>query len=217
LAAQPGLFAGGTPSASALQAAHARLLQDKTLQFDFTAAPPPKPPPNLGWLKPFLQFLGEIVQLLGYVFWGVIALGVLALVAFIVMEIARTQWPGLRKRRAPPRRAPVDWRPDAAAARALLEDADRLAAEGRYAEAARILLHRSIDDIEGRRPRLVQPAYTAREIAGLDDLPSAARSTFAFIAAVVERSLFGGRDVDAAGFAQCRQAYEQFAFPGAWA
>jgi hypothetical protein len=217
LAAQPGLFAGGTPSAGAVQAAHARLLQDKTLQFDFTAAPPPKPPPQLGWLKPVIEFLGEIVHLLGYLFWGFVALGVIALVAFIVMEIARTRWPGLRKRRRRPRPAPVDWRPDAAAARALLEDADRLAVEGRYAEAARILLHRSIDDIEGRRPRLVQPAYTARDIAGLDDLPSAARTTFAFIADVVERSLFGGREVDASGFAACRQAYERFAFPGAWA
>ncbi|HTX51255.1 MAG TPA: DUF4129 domain-containing protein [Caulobacteraceae bacterium] len=217
MAAQPGLFAGGTPSAGALRAAHARLLQDRSLQFDFTAPPPPKPPPNLGWLKPLIQFLAGVVHLLGYVFWGFVALAVVALVIFIAMEIARTRWPSLRRRRAPPRLAPVDWRPDAAAARALLEDADRLAAEGRYAEAARILLHRSIDDIEGRRPRLVQPAYTAREIARLDDLPSAARSTFAFIAEVVERSLFGGREVDAAGFAECRQAYEQFAFPGAWA
>jgi hypothetical protein len=111
----------------------------------------------------------------------------------------------------------VDWRPTEAAARALLEDADKLAAAGRYAEAARLLLHRSIEDIEGRRPKLVRPAFTAREIAELDDLPAAARATFSFIAGIVERSLFGGRDVDAAGFAECRQAYESFAFPGAWA
>ena len=217
MAAQPGLFAGGTPSAAALRTAHARLLRDKTLQFDFASAPPPKPPPRLDWLKPFGQVLAEIVHLLGYVFWACVILGVAAFVAFILLEIARTHWPGLRRPRAAPRAAQSDWRPDAAVARALLEDADRLAAEGRYAEAARLLLHRSIEEIESRRPRLVRPAYTAREIGRLDDLPGGARPTFAFIAGVVEESLFGGREVDAAGFAACRRAYEEFAFPGAWA
>ena len=37
------------------------------------------------------------------------------------------------------------------------------------------------------------------------------------IAAVVERSFFGGRPVDEAGYAACRQAYTAFALPGAWA
>ena len=36
----------------------------------------------------------------------------------------------------------------------------RRAAEGRYDEAAHILLFRSIDDIEEKRPRLVAPAFT---------------------------------------------------------
>jgi hypothetical protein len=48
-------------------------------------------------------------------------------------------------------------------------------------------------------------------------VPAAARTTFAFIAGVVEKSFFGGRGVDAAGYSECRQAYEAFAFPGAWA
>jgi hypothetical protein len=34
---------------------------------------------------------------------------------------------------------------------------------------------------------------------------------------VVESSLFGGRPVDRAAFVNCRQAYEAFAFPQAWA
>ncbi|HUO11204.1 MAG TPA: hypothetical protein VMU37_00460 [Caulobacteraceae bacterium] len=217
MAAQPGLFAGGTTAAGALQAAHQRLLQDKSLQFQFTAAPPIKPPQIPPWLKALGDFLGAVSHLLGYVFWGFVALGVAVFLAFVAMEIARTRWPERFKRKARPTPAPLDWRPDAVVARALLEDADRLAAEGRFAEAARLLLHRSIEDIEGRRPRLVRPAYTSREIAGLDDLPDAARATFGFIAEAVERSLFGGRDLDADGFAACRRAYEAFAFPGAWA
>ena len=216
--AQPGLFAeGAEPSRAALKAAHVRLLQDKSLQFRLEVqAPPPKAetPEWLKWLVNLLSWLGHA---LSGVFWIAVALGVAAIVIFIVLEIARTRWPDLFKRKRKPRPSPVDWRPDAAVARALLAEADRLAAEGRYAEAARLLLHRSIEDIESRRPRLVRPAFTAREIARLEDLPAAARQTFCFIAEMVERSLFGGRNVDAANFAACRRAYEDFAFPGAWA
>lgn len=215
--AQPGIFAAGAaPSRGALQAAQARLLQDKTLQFHLSQAAPLPKTEAPGWLKWLVDLIGAIAPFLVWVFWGCIVLGILALVVFIVLEIARTRWPE-RFKRTPKAAPPVEWRPEAAVARALLEEADKLAAEGRYAEAARLLLHRSIEDIEGRRPRLVRPAFTAREIAGLDDLPAAARSTFSFIADVVERSLFGGRDVDATGFAACRQAYRDFAFPGAWA
>jgi hypothetical protein len=99
----------------------------------------------------------------------------------------------------------------------MLEDADRLAAQGLFAEAAHLLLHRSIDDLEGRRPTAVRPALTARDIARLESLPSAARGSFQLIAEVVERNFFGGRPVDAAAFADCRRAYESFALPEAWA
>ena len=223
MAAQGGLFAqGGAPSREALQAAQARLMHDPTLQFTFSKAPPPPPPPQMpDWLLSLFKFLGGLFSGAGNVFEWIFRIGlgvVLAVVLFfIAREILRTRWPNLFKPKPKPRQAPVDWRPDAATARALLGEADRLAAAGQYAQAVRVLLHRSIEDIEGRRPRLVRPAYTSREIAGLEGLPDPARSTFSHIADVVERSLFGGRDVDAAGFAECRQAYEAFAFPGAWA
>jgi hypothetical protein len=219
LPAQPGLFAAGAkPSSEALRAAQAQLLRDGRLQFAFTTAPPVTPPaPTPGWLKWLENAIGWIGHWLGYVFWAGVALAAAALVVFIVLEIARTRWPNLFRRK-PKLATPVaDWRPDASVARALLEEADKLAAEGRYAEAVRLLLHRSIEDIEHHRPRLVRPAFTAREIAGLGDLPPSARDTFAGIAGVVEHSLFGGRGVDADAFATCRRAYEAFAFPGAWA
>ena len=69
----------------------------------------------------------------------------------------------------------------------------------------------------GYRPRAVRPALTARDIARLDSLPAAARAPFSLIAEVVERSFFGGREVDAGAFAECRRAYESFALPEAWA
>ena len=215
---QAGLFAAGAaPSRAALQAAHARLLQEKGLQFDFAAAQPPKPAHEPAWLKALGQVIEWMAHMLGWVFWAAVALGAALLVIFIVSEIVRARWPERFRRKAKPKPPPLDWRPDAAVARALLAEADALAAAGRYGEAARLILHRSIEDIDGRRPHLVRPANTAREIAGMDALPAAARATFAFIASTVERSLFGGRDLDASGFDACRKAYEDFALPGAWA
>ena len=223
MAAQPQVFAAGpSPSPAALRAAQARLMRDPSLQFSFDKAPPPPPITHLPhWLEVVLRavgkFIGWIAPALGWlcVATGVVALGIVLF--FIGREILHSRWPDRFKKKRPARQPIVDWRPEAAAARALLEEADRLAAAGRYAEAARLLLHRSIEEIEGRRPRLVRPALTSREIGRLEDIPEAARNTFAAIAAVVERSFFGGRDVDAAGFAECRRTYESFAFPGAWA
>jgi hypothetical protein len=227
LAAQPPVFAAGpAPSQEALRAAQARLMGDPSLQFSFDKAPKPPPPPHLphwlDWIVPVLRVLGRfiawIAQGLGWVFLAGLAVAVAMVLFFIGREIIRARWPDLLKKKpGKAKPAVVDWRPEAAAARALLEEADRLAAAGRYAEAARLLLHRSIEEIDGRRPRLVRPALTSREISGLEDIPEAARTTFAAIAGVVERSFFGGGDVDAAGFAECRRTYEAFAFPGAWA
>jgi len=224
LAAQPPVFAAGpAPSQEAQRTAQDRLMADPSQQFSFDKAPPPPPDTHLPhWLEVVLRAIGQFIvwigQGLGWVFIAGLTAALLIVLAFIVREFIRARWPNLLKKKpAKLKVARPDWRPTEAVARALLDEADRLAAAGAYAEAARLLLHRSIEEIEGRRPRLVRPALTSREIGGLQDIPETARTTFAAIAAVVERSFFGGRDVDAAGFAECRRTYEAFAFPGAWA
>jgi hypothetical protein len=220
LAAQDAVFAGPPPSQAALRAAHDAMLRDPSLQFSFgkAAAPPVTHLPH--WLEAILQAIGQVLSAIapfvGWVFIGGLVLALLLVLFFLAREFARTRWPELFKRkRAAPK--PEPWRPDAVVARALLEEADKLAAAGRYAEAVRLILHRSIEDIEGHRPRLVKPAYTAREIGRLTDIPDNARGVFVGIAGVVEKSFFGGQGLDAAGFSACRKAYEAFAFPGAWA
>ena len=100
--------------------------------------------------------------------------------------------------------------------RAWLREADALAADGRFAEAIRQLLFRSVEDIGKRRPRLVRPALTSRELAASDALPGAARSLFAGIAAKVEHSLFGRRAVSEGDWRDARAAYAEFALPGSW-
>src|SRR5262249_8337494 len=133
----------------------------------------------------------------------------------ILQEILR-RLPGAPKAAkavAAPRKP--EFRPTAARAQALLEEADRLARDGRFSEAARVLLHRSINDIEDAFPNLVMPSLTAREIGVLEPLSPRGRDVFAMIARAVERSLFGGRDLDANDFASCRQAYVDFVFGAA--
>ena len=109
-----------------------------------------------------------------------------------------------------------DWAPQASVAIGLLAEADQLATQGRYAEAVHLLLGRSIEDIGRRRPQLLKPALTARDIAQSPDLPEAARGAFTTIANVVELSHFGRRPVDASGWQQCRDAYSRFALRENW-
>ena len=203
--------AGG--SADAVAHAHERLLHDSTLQFAFPASPKPQPPPQ--WAEALGRLLEAIAPFMSWVFWGLLGICVLFIAVFVAREMLRHRWIG-RAKPAVLTTGVAEWRPAPERARALLEEADRLAAEGRFADAAHVLLLRSIDDLEGRRPDLVRPALTSRDISRLDALPAAARPAFDLIAGIVERSLFGGRPVDASGFAQCRAAYADFALPKVW-
>ncbi|WP_372782833.1 DUF4129 domain-containing protein [Phenylobacterium sp.] len=192
-----------------LAAAHQALLHTRGLQLDFKAAPPPPPTPS--WVGDVLRAIGDLAPIFKFVFWGGLALGAALILWFIGREIWET-----RRRKRPPTVAPADWRPEPEAARALLEEADRLAAAGRFGEAIHLLLFRSIDDIAGRRPGLVRPAFTSRDIARLDQMPPPARGAFARIAERVERSFFGGRPVGSEDFAEARGDYETFAFSEGW-
>jgi len=201
--------ATGQAAADRLAAAHARLLHDPSFQFAFSAVP--KPPKTPEWLLAFGRWLKDVSPVLQTLFWVLLALGVAAVAFFLIREFVLYRQPGRRAAGLNLRDGIDAWRPSAARARALLADADRLAAQGRWDEAARVLLHRSIDDIDEKRPHLIAPAFTSRDIAGLAALPAVARDAFALIARHVERSLFGGRALDAADFAACRRAYEGFA------
>jgi hypothetical protein len=182
------------------------MLAEPGLQFDFPVVEPPRPP---GWLVALLralEFLGPALEIL---FWGGVILVAGAIVFFFAREAIKARWPQ-RKQITDPR-ANVHWQPKAARARTLLADADRLAAEGRYAEAVHLLLFRSIDDIEEWRPHVLKPDLTSRDIGMLEILPPEARRTFQRIAETVEASFFGGGDVDARMFTECRHAYAGFA------
>ncbi|MBV9930054.1 MAG: DUF4129 domain-containing protein [Alphaproteobacteria bacterium] len=220
-------------AAAKLEAAHRALTADPDVQFQLQRVEPPRPPE---WLLHFLHALGKALRPVGRFFrwvdsflpdapwakiflWAVIALAAatLLLILWRGLRHARWEWPYRRRRLATVAAAEdEEWRPEEAPARAWLEEADRLAGEGRYAEAIHHLLLRSVEDIARRRPRLVRPALTSRELAAAGAVPEAARGLFAGIAASVERSLFGGRAVGAADWDAARGAYADFVLPRAW-
>jgi hypothetical protein len=207
-----GVAVGGEAAAEAkLAAAHKALLKTPGIQFDFKAfkVPDAEMPP---WLRAVAEFIAAIAPALQYVFWGGLILGAALILYFVVREFIPQTW--FRK---PKTVVPVtDWRPAAEKARALLEDADGLAAAGRFEEAIHLLLFRSIDDLVSRRPGVVRPALTSRDIAELAVLPPGARSAFARLAQAVERTFFGGRPAVAEDFGQARADYEAFAFAEGW-
>jgi len=196
-------------SAEAFAEAHRALLDDRSIQFDLPMYRP-SPPPQ--WLKDLLGFLGGEHPVLNGLFWVVVGAVVLAVLFLVARWAAGASWPWRRRDEA----AADDWRPDQAPARALLGEADALAAQGRFSDAAHLLLFRSIEDIESRRPRLVRPALTSRDIAALDAIPERPRGAFSRMARLVERSLFARRPLAEGDWRDCRAAYEEFAFVEGW-
>ena len=181
----------------------------------------PEPAETPGWLTALVEFLGRIFSPIGdalgafgrflgisgqYLTWIVIALG-----AAIVLYLAWRLIEPVLKRRAGAAGPASEWAPEAGEATALLDDADRLAAEGRYDEATHLLLKRSVGQIATARPDLLEPSSTAREIASLPALSDSARNAFAVIAERVERSLFALRRLSAEDWQAARAAYAEFA------
>lgn len=194
------------------QAVHA----DPSIQYtpiEFT--PPSAEPP--GWLKTLNEFLQALFEPIGHALglsWPVMQWVLLAtLAALVLYGLWRFIEPAFAARRAKAAAAAeeADWVPQEAEALALLEDADQLAAAGRYDEAAHLLLLRSVQHIAAAQPGWVRTASTARELATLPGLSDGARSTFGLIAGRVERSLFALRALGAEDWQAAREAYARFA------
>lgn len=194
---------------AAFAEAHRQLLADRSIQFEMQPFRPPEMPEWLGGLGRFVSAIWPVIEVL---FWVAVAALALFLLYVLAMRLAGREW---RWRRA---EAAVEesWRPDEAPARQLLGEADALAARGLFAEAVHLLLFRSIEDIDSRRPDLVRPALTSRDIAALGAIPERPRSAFLAIAMAVERSLFARRPLAEADWREARAAYENFAFAEGW-
>ena len=191
----------------ALAAAHRRLVSGGEVQFDLPAFRPPEVP---YWLQPLLDWLAHSGPVMKFLFWAGLAFIVLLLFWSLYGWLAPVirGWLG-RQEVAPLVQV---WTPEAAPARALLAQADALAADGAFADAAHLLLLRSVEQLDARYPNRLRPSWTSRDIARLPMLPPAMARAFGYIAGVVEGGIFGRRPVSADDWAQCRSAYEAAAF-----
>lgn len=212
--------ASGEP-APTFEELHEAYLADEDLQHQRPGPaiiePEPREPPS-GWAIAtqnfFVGIFDAIGPLLGYIGLGILALLIGWLLWFMFGEALSVRFGGSGRQTEDVSESVIeDVRPDADTARSWLDEADALAKEGRFAEAVHLLLFRSIEDIQVRKGS-VPRSLTAREIGGLGDLPERARSALDPIIRVVERSFFGGRDVDADGWRTARSSYEEFAFGG---
>lgn len=193
-----------------VDAAHRAVRADSSIQFDLPwHKPDVQPPPK--WLGELFDALGRFVKWVGdgwtVLLWLAIAAAVIAIL-FVAWQPLR-EW--LARFRRMNIAEPARWTPQAAAARALLEEADRLAAQGQYAQAVRLILHRSIEDIERWRGDPLRPSLTSRDIGRFEGLPDIARGIFGRIVADVERSLFAGAPLVAADWTRARAEYASFA------
>ncbi len=144
----------GTGEIEGAEGADAFARDWETLRADsdiqFAPVKPPEPAETPSWLTELGEFLGRLFSPVGdaltalgraiglsgqAIMWLVIAIGV-AILVFLAWRLLAP----LRLRRREPEPAAPEWTPDAAEALSLLEDADRLAAEGRYDEATLLLL-----------------------------------------------------------------------------
>lgn len=220
------LAAAQTEPDRPLEEIHSEWSQDGELQLERPSAEPEaQAPPQRsrtpGWidwlsdiLSAFFSAIGPLFRILFYVLIGAI---VLAIGWFILGQVFDLRLERFRRRKKEIEVSQAeDIRPDAAQARSLLEEADALAREGRFAQAVHLLLFRSIEDIQERGAGGLSRAMTAREIGALSALPDRARRALAPIIGVVERSFFGGREVDRAGWETARASYEEFAFGETW-
>ncbi|PKP91030.1 MAG: hypothetical protein CVT77_13405 [Alphaproteobacteria bacterium HGW-Alphaproteobacteria-16] len=204
-----------------VDAAHRTVRGDASIQFDLPWAQPQNTAPPR-WLREVIEAIERFSQWVGPTGWQI--LGWVALAA-LLLTLAILLFPPLRRwianrlvRRTDEVDLPVAWAPAPDVARALLEDADRLAAAGEYDRAVRLILHRSIADIERWHGDPLRPSLTSRDLAGngftsarFVSLPDAARAVFVRIVGDVERSLFAGSPLDASDWARARADYAGFA------
>jgi hypothetical protein len=132
-------------------------------------------------------FLGKVVFIVLFVVVGLLIAG------WIVREV-------VDRRRKSGAEASPGTAPAAASAPALslsFDDASKLAAEGRYAEAVHALLLAAIRHFAERSRTAIQPSRTSRELVRLLPLGPEAREELAALVKAVELSLFGGAAVGA--------------------
>jgi hypothetical protein len=136
--------------------------------------------------------------------WVILGGAVLLLLAFVISELR-----GRGGGPEPVAGAPgADEASDAALTEKPLDDADELARQGRYGEAIRVLLLRTLAELARRVA--VPASQTSREILSQADVPDPAREALRSLVNAVEISHFGGAVPAAGDYHACVDRFRAF-------
>lgn len=151
---------------------------------------------------------GALGVVLTWLVWGAIAVGAVLLILLVVREIMRH-----KRDRTVKDEAAIAEEEAAAPAAALdrpLDDADRLAREGRFAEAIHVLLLRTFEELARAAEVRIAPSLTSREVLARIPLRPGAREALAELASVVELTWFGDDVPGQADWLRCRGRFDAF-------
>ncbi len=198
-----------------------QLSADPSFQTSLPVPPPDPIQPDLSFLNGIFAAIGAFFAFIGPALFWILVVGGIALLCFVLFSIGRAIYErrdrlnALLKKDAPEDvLSTMDVRPDEHFAKNLLSEADKLASEGRYGEAIRLLLHSSISDMQERIHKRIGVSLTAREIGQLGSIPDDSRSALHRIIYTVEINVFGEQDVSSDDFVKARHDYTVFAFKG---
>jgi hypothetical protein len=131
----------------------------------------------------------------------------------LVFDLLRNRTAFQRNREAPPAggvtiEAPSPQR--RAAEQRTLDEADRLAADGRFSEAIHLLLLVAMERLRRELGPRVAPAMTSREVLRLIPIPGEVVDPLARMVAASEINHFGGRHAGAPDYRTCRDDFLRF-------
>jgi hypothetical protein len=167
----------------------------------------PKPEENKPseWWAKIGKVLAPIMRVLG---WLLLTAIVLALLYYAASISGGWRWRAKEVSADPDAMEPMNF--ESGNVKDWLREAEKLAAEGRYAEAVHFLLFSSFDDIRRRLNTALRPAWTSREILSEVSLRGSAQTALSQLVDTVESSEFAGRPIGSADFSKCRDSYARF-------
>lgn len=175
------------------------IAKDPSLQHEPpTPKAPAPPPPSSG-----IPFPSEVVFVL------LIAVIALAL-AIVGYHLYRTYAPGQRRTKIVDQALEVAAQPIARSADAPLPELDeieRLARAGAYAEAIHLMLLRALEALRRRLGTSWATSLTSREIVRRTELPASDRSALKMLVGAVEISRFGGQSANEQIYRACLDQY----------
>jgi hypothetical protein len=150
---------------------------------------------------------GALSPIISMLMWALLIAGGVIVIFYVVRELGRG---GKRDARASDPAIAEEPIPTEARLDAPLEDADRLAREGRYAEAIHTLLLRTFQELARAAASKVQPHLTSREILAGIPMLADGRDALGELVAVVELTWFGDDIPGEADWLRCRAQFDRF-------